>query len=61
MSRHGHLLQNPDRDCILTCPESGYRYREIRPGLLQCLDLEEDAPLPADKAVSRKRYREFKE
>lgn len=61
MSRHGHPLQNPDRKGILVCPESGYRYQEIRPGLLQCLDLEEDVPLPEDKAVGQKRYRDFKD
>jgi len=27
MSRHGHRLCNPDRDGIITCPESGYRYQ----------------------------------
>lgn len=60
MSRHGHILQNPDREEILICPESGYRYREAERGELICLDLDEDAPLPEEKAVGRKRYREFK-
>ena len=27
MSRHGHRLSNPDRDGIMTCPESSYRYQ----------------------------------
>ncbi len=26
MSRHGHRLKNPDKDGIMVCPESGYRY-----------------------------------
>src|SRR5512137_1907069 len=26
MSRHGHMLKNPDKDGILVCPESGLRY-----------------------------------
>jgi len=28
MSRHGHVLKNPDVDGIMICPESGLRYRE---------------------------------
>jgi UDP-2-acetamido-3-amino-2,3-dideoxy-glucuronate N-acetyltransferase len=43
----------------MTCPESGYRYRE-EGGKLRCLDLDEDQPLPADKAVGTKSYRELK-
>ncbi len=60
MSRHGHLLRNPDKDGIMICPESGYKYKEIKPGVLKCLDLDEDAPLPEDKKVGRKTYDEFK-
>ena len=61
MSRHGHILQNPDPEGILTCPESGYRYQEVKPGVLRCLDLDEEAALPEEKATGRKRYREFRE
>ena len=32
----------------MRCPESGYRYKEIEPGMLRCLDLDEEAPLPAE-------------
>lgn len=46
MSRHGHRLTNPDPEGIFRCPESGWRYREIQPGLLRCLDFPEDLPLP---------------
>ena len=46
MSRHGHLLANPDAEGILVCPESGWRYKEIAPELLCCLDWDEDRPLP---------------
>jgi len=60
ISRHGHLLRNPDSEGILICPESGYRYQEVRPGLLRCLDLDEDAPLPPELSVGRKHYRDFK-
>jgi len=27
MSRHGHVLKNPDTDGIMICPESGLRYQ----------------------------------
>lgn len=46
MSRHGHRLANPDSEGIFRCPESGWRYREIQPGLLRCLDFPEESPLP---------------
>jgi len=45
VSRHGHRMQ-PDDDGAMACPESGYRYREVEPGVVRCLDLDEDAPLP---------------
>jgi len=56
MSRHGHLLENPDNEGIRVCPESGYRYRELEPGVMRCLDLDENEPLPAGKAVGTKSY-----
>jgi|RhiMetdeSRZDD1v2_1073273.scaffolds.fasta_scaffold53361_5 UDP-2-acetamido-3-amino-2,3-dideoxy-glucuronate N-acetyltransferase len=46
MSRHGHRLQNPDRDGVMICPEAGWRYREVEPGVLRCLDCLEDEPFP---------------
>jgi UDP-2-acetamido-3-amino-2,3-dideoxy-glucuronate N-acetyltransferase len=60
MSRHGHLLKNPDRDGILTCPESGLRYRLVDPGGMRCLDLDEEAPLPPEMAVGKRSYDEFR-
>ena len=60
MSRHGHRLQNPDDAGVLHCAESGYRYREVEPGVLRCLDLDEDAPLPPDMAVGDASYDELK-
>lgn len=45
MSRHGHRLPAPDGDGLMTCPESGWRYREVEPGVLRCLDWPEDQPL----------------
>jgi UDP-2-acetamido-3-amino-2,3-dideoxy-glucuronate N-acetyltransferase len=59
MSRHGHRL-TPDAEGVLRCPESGYRYRETEPGVLRCLDLDEQAPLPADLRVGTRAYREWK-
>ena len=61
MSRHGHVLKNPDPDGIFTCPESGLRYKEIERGILRCLDLDEEAPLPEDLAVGQLFYRELRQ
>jgi UDP-2-acetamido-3-amino-2,3-dideoxy-glucuronate N-acetyltransferase len=47
MSRHGHRLGEPDSSGIRTCPGSGWRYREVAPDVLRCLDRDEDAPLEA--------------
>ena len=60
MSRHGQRLSDADLEGIMRCPESGLRYREVRPGLLQCLDLHEEAPLPKEMIASSKSYDEFK-
>lgn len=73
MSRHGHMLKNPDKDGIMTCPESGYRYQEAggrrsEVGLdhsplttLQCLDLDEEVPLSDNLAKGARNYEAFKE
>jgi UDP-2-acetamido-3-amino-2,3-dideoxy-glucuronate N-acetyltransferase len=61
MSRHGHVLKNPDSNGIMICPESGLRYQEKVPGVLCCLDLDEEASLPANMAVGEKTYDDFKE
>jgi UDP-2-acetamido-3-amino-2,3-dideoxy-glucuronate N-acetyltransferase len=45
MSRHGHTLSKTDDAGDLICPESGWRYREVEPGRLRCLDWDEDTPL----------------
>lgn len=60
MSRHGHRLY-PDNDGVMTCPESGYTYKELRPGALRCLDLDEETPLPETVSVGYKTYDEFKQ
>jgi len=45
MSRHGHCLKDRDAEGILICPESGWRYHEVEPGVLRCLDWPENKPL----------------
>ena len=60
MSRHGHRLTNPDAEGIMTCPESGYRYKEAEPGILRCLDIDEEAPLPEELSTGKRSYDEFK-
>src|SRR5438876_3265457 len=61
MSRHGHRLGSPESDGVMRCPESGYRYHETEPGVLRCLDLDDEAPLPAELRMGFKRYRQLKE
>ncbi len=59
MSRHGHRLsKGPDE--LMICPESGLKYREIEPGVVRCLDLDEEAPLPEALATGRVRYDELR-
>lgn len=60
MSRHGIRLPKPSSDGIMICSESGYRYKEVEAGVVRCLDLDEEAPLPADKAVGKIPYDDFK-
>jgi UDP-2-acetamido-3-amino-2,3-dideoxy-glucuronate N-acetyltransferase len=60
VSRHGHPLGEPDADGVMTCPETGFRYRFVSPGVLRCLDLDEEQPLPARLASGKKSYRAFK-
>ena len=61
MSRHGHRLEAPDANGVRTCPESGYRYKEVEAGVLRCVDLDEDAPLPPEATTGRKSYRSFRQ
>lgn len=60
ISRHGIPLPQPDVDGIMVCPESGYRYQEAELGVVRCLDLNEDAPLPPEKAAGGVSYDELK-
>jgi UDP-2-acetamido-3-amino-2,3-dideoxy-glucuronate N-acetyltransferase len=59
MSRHGHLLKANEQGEMI-CPESGFRY-EVNGGVMRCLDLDEDAALPAELAVGKKAYDQFKD
>ncbi len=59
MSRHGHILKSA-ADGIFTCPESGYRYREMGQLNLRCVDLDEDAPLPKELCTGTRGYDSFK-
>ena len=51
MSRHGHRLKERDAEGNLVCPESGWRYKEVEPEVLRCLDWPEDEPLEAAKSA----------
>jgi UDP-2-acetamido-3-amino-2,3-dideoxy-glucuronate N-acetyltransferase len=46
VSRHGLALPPAGADGRRICPESGMRYEEVRPGILRCIDLDEEASLP---------------
>jgi UDP-2-acetamido-3-amino-2,3-dideoxy-glucuronate N-acetyltransferase len=54
-------MLRPDRDGALVCPESGYRYQLTEESGLRCLDLAEDAPLPAHLAQGSRIYDDFKQ
>lgn len=60
MSRHGHILKNADAEGVMICPESGLQYQETQPGTVRCLDLDEEALLPAELAVGKVLYDVFK-
>ncbi|MBM4147881.1 MAG: N-acetyltransferase [Lentisphaerae bacterium] len=60
MSRHGQRLGEPDNDGFMVCPESGYRYRETSPGVLRCVDIDEDADLPESHRTGVKPYGSFR-
>jgi len=59
MSRHGHVLK-PTPDGLMVCPESGFRYNEVSPGVLKCLDLNEEDSLPEKMSRGYLGYGEFK-
>jgi UDP-2-acetamido-3-amino-2,3-dideoxy-glucuronate N-acetyltransferase len=61
MSRHGHRLEPRDPTGVMVCPESGYQYKETEPGVLRCLDLDEEVPLPMELSQGNKSYKQMKE
>ena len=50
----------PDASGIMVCPESEFRYKEVSPGMLKCLDLDEEEPLPEGLRKGHRSYMEFK-
>ena len=60
MSRHGHVLKGGAEPGALRCPESGLRYEVSGAGELRCLDLDEDAMMPAVLATGERGFRELK-
>ena len=60
MSRHGHRLIKQDSCNTLVCPESGFCYKEVVPGVLKCLDWDEGEPLPENMSVGKASYDELK-
>jgi Acetyltransferase (isoleucine patch superfamily) len=59
MSRHGLPLREVDEAGVYRCPESGLRYREVALGVLRCLDVDEEAPLPESLRIGKAVYREL--
>ncbi len=60
MSRHGLPLPKSNAEGVMICPESGYRYQEVEPGVVRCLDLDEEQPLPPEQQVGQTSYNELK-
>jgi UDP-2-acetamido-3-amino-2,3-dideoxy-glucuronate N-acetyltransferase len=46
MSRHGYRLPSPNESGFMICPISGWRYQEIEPQIVKCLDWPEEKSLP---------------
>ncbi len=59
ISRHGHPLRDGE-DGVMVCPESGLHYRETVPGVLRCVELDEEAPLPEPMRTGTISFREIK-
>jgi UDP-2-acetamido-3-amino-2,3-dideoxy-glucuronate N-acetyltransferase len=60
VSRHGVPLPEPDGEGVMVCPESGLKYKEVEPGVVRCLDLDEEEPLPEAMRKGTKPYDAFK-
>lgn len=48
ISRHGVKLPPPDKTGIMTCPQSGLQYQEVEPGIIRCIDINEEETLPEE-------------
>ena len=59
MSRHGHVLRNPDSEGNMKCPEAGFIYRVID-NKMRCMDLDEESPLPEPLTTGCIVYDRFK-
>ncbi len=59
MSRHGHPMK-PGPDGIMTCPETGLRYKEVEPGTVRCLDIREEEDLPEKLRQGNTKYDDIK-
>lgn len=59
MSRHGHRLPEAASGEPMVCPESAYCYLE-QDGVVRCLDLAEEAPLPEHLAIGSVHHDELK-
>jgi len=60
MSRHGHRLVGLDGNNAVRCPESGLSYQQDATGVVRCLDLDEEAPLPIELRSGSRSYDDFK-
>ncbi len=60
ISRHGHRLKKLSSNGIMICYESGFRYREISPGLIKCIDLDEESSLPKNMMMGKVPYDDLK-
>jgi UDP-2-acetamido-3-amino-2,3-dideoxy-glucuronate N-acetyltransferase len=59
MSRHGIPLSSPDSEGVMTCTESGLRYKKDANGAVRCIDLDEEAPLPDNLKNGIRCYRDI--
>ncbi len=59
MSRHGVKLPKPDNDGVMVCPESGLKYK-MEGDTIRCLDIDEQAELPAQIREGSKPYGSFR-
>ena len=59
VSRYGHELVF-DANNMSVCPEAQFQYK-LENGVVRCLDVDENTPLPAQAVKGDKRYSEYKQ